>query len=117
MSAVGPAMADGAQQFDLVCQVSDYTDDIPTGVLMTVNYRVDLDKGEWCEGGCEFVNALPNVSDSRIVFELSATDIKGVNRQDGNFAWVHVDDTDHPVTMSKGHCTPAPFTPFPTTKF
>ena len=107
-----PAMA--AEQFDLVC----------TAKKTSERYRVDLARGEWCFGECDFVQKVASVTSGLIVLSEHRPAFDGdkiaanrINRVSGEWEWYNF-DTKLMVSMDhKGKCEPAPFSGMPAAKF
>ena len=99
------------QQFDLICQFGE----------TPVRYRVDIVRGEACEGKCDRVWKMGIVTEGEIRLkdtlshypeELPQT--MTVNRQTGQLShWI---GGSRPLTES-ATCSAAPFSGFPAAKF
>ena len=105
-----PAFA--ADQFDLVC----------TGKSIAAHYRIDLARGEACDGACDRIWKMGDATSSelRIVdlpsrFRDEVAERSIVNRQTG--AWHYYLSASGEPDGYEGHCEPAPFTGFPAAKF
>ncbi|WCT75039.1 hypothetical protein PQ455_07440 [Sphingomonas naphthae] len=108
-----PALA--ADQFDLIC----------TAKKTTVRYRVDLARGEWCDGDCKVTRKITAVTtgfltlvDENPTSEHAYRESTTVNRVDGSwytmsyFTW-----SSRVPSATKGTCEPTAFTGFPAAKF
>jgi hypothetical protein len=110
----GPAAA-AEQQFDLICAAKQ----------TNTRYRIDLDRGEWCEGACEVTKKLVSVTSGELVLEdrrpVRRADIESrtrINRVTG--AWFTTSFNRAVQTgpdSMLGKCTPEPFSGFPPAKF
>lgn len=95
-----PAFA--ADQFDLVCVVSE-----PADVKnMTSRYRVDLASGEWCMDKCAGTQKIAGLTSTRITFFAGRSLGHYTDRITG--AWVYASRG----RVARGQCTLAPFTGF-----
>ncbi len=106
-----PAFA-ADQQFDLICTS-------PNG---SAHYRVDLDRGEVCEGSCERIWKIASVTSGELTLTDKTPAFKGdteerssVNRATGK--WKSFTLFDGTPYIHEGACKVAPFTGFPTAKF
>ena len=124
MSAVGPAMADGAQQFDLICHGNTtstaffQSKPVFSEVPATKHLRIDLTTGQWCQDDCREVAHITDVTASQIVLTIAVggQPLRTIDRRTGSYMEM-VDTGGWGGDPFGGSCTPAPFTPFPTTKF
>lgn len=98
-----PAIA--AEQFDLNCTLNN---------LKPQHFRIDLAAGEWCRDECKATHKLAGVTSTRITFFDEKTDRSStfgfVDRISGEYYWSNIDPGF--VFVTKGRCTPAPFTGF-----
>jgi len=111
--AATPAVA--ADQFDLVC----------TAKKSGTRYRIDLTRGEWCEGDGTVVKKVAEATTGMLFLarhEPSGVRDKTVrlwvNRNTGEWADYSYDPAfDTTGSLKKGFCQPASFSGFPSPKF
>ena len=120
------AIAAPTGQFNLVC--SGLRDPMLGGgqVQYRSIYRIDLDRGEWCEDECR--GTFPIVEAKPLVIVLEDSDEPGtsvmnyIERETGRHRVVVADrgrftrPRSRIVSSSEGQCEKAPFTAFPTFK-
>jgi hypothetical protein len=136
---LGGCQAKAVKQFDLVCNASmtqrsidrelgERTKNLPP---FTVRYRVDLERGIYCQGACEEVRDLAKVSETEIVFvdekvTQHLSTMRSVDRTSGEMAgkteaiiprYNGVGFAYRSTTLVSGKCEVAPFTGMPTAKF
>lgn len=110
-----------ANSFNLICsgnvEISDAT---PRTEAYTVQYRVNLDTNQWCQGDCSTVESIYEVEDGELTLryerdiQVRVTDAILLNRVTGaHFATEHSIDDGLIMRTFNGKCETAPFTPFP----
>ena len=118
VSLTAPALAQSAQQFDLICtgQQQFRPDMKPTAV--THRYRIDLDAKRWCWEQCQFANDIQSVTADRITFyeNLPGQPTKQayIRRTDGKYFRYSFGRS---YTHDEGTCQPAPFSGLPAPRF
>lgn len=107
-----PALA--ADQFDLIC----------TAKKQTNRFRIDLARMEYCEGSCENVNKIHEVTSGLITLSKTepqpgnaAQGWNTVNRVTGEWWWYFSSPASYRVMDIRGACQPAEFSGMPTAKF
>lgn len=115
------SQADTADQFDLLCK--------ETGVKPSraeiARYRIDLVRGEWCDGECGNIYKIDTVTAGNVIlsqkrreYPRDSDSINMINRIDG--AWFKEVSGAWPLPYRytiKGMCEPAPFSGMPRQKF
>ena len=122
-----PTVAQAADQFDLVCTGGvDRTGSGRTAPT-SAHYRVDLAARLWCEGACEKVSSIQDVTPAKITFRSTDTArVDGITREhyvsriDGK--WYRLDYARSPApydsfAQTTGTCEPAPFSGLPSARF
>lgn len=119
------ALAQGAQQFDLHCDViavSTY-DGERRSQAGTESFRIDLESGQFCSGSCEFVvefRTPPTSSELNLTYEahsggerLGFDYVTTVNRRTGTMALRSTNGN----FSETGQCRREPFSGFPEAMF
>lgn len=108
------AAAEPAVQFDLTC----------TAEKASERYRVDLARGEWCFGKCDFVQKIASVTSGLLIlaeheptFPGDSTSRNRINRVSGEWDWYHHNPKWSSTMDHKGKCEAAPFSGMPAAKF
>lgn len=111
MAAAAPAVAE--DQFDLVCR----------GESVTVRYRIDLQKAEWCRDDCKQRSAISSVTSGLITlvskdrqFRNDTEALTQIDRVTGEWTDISVGGGMEPVNRA-GKCESAAFSGFPAAKF
>ncbi|WP_145960981.1 hypothetical protein [Sphingosinithalassobacter portus] len=109
-----PAVAQDVRQFDLVCTADD----------VSMRYRIDLDRNEWCVRDCHQVRTIANVTSGVITLyrELPVrpnfTDAyTEINRLTGEWRWYHKSARSMNAMDHRGQCDAASFSGFPPARF
>lgn len=121
--------ASAADQFDLVCDITDVTTSAleaePHSASYPVEYRIDLTQGVYCVDKCLETSRIADVMPDRLVLtDDDTTGILGreinkleINRISGAFAKTSDMLKLGVSSNGSGHCVAAPFKPFPTAAF
>ena len=126
--AAVPARAETNQQVDLKCTGTQnfYNTGVKTNGSFSRVLHVDLDRREYCQDACTEIKKIKDVNSLEITFgdvnnHGGAVDTfvskENVNRQTGTYERVLIDIGRFQTGSAKAICEPAPFTPFPNTKF
>jgi hypothetical protein len=115
-------------QFDLKCSGTQklYNNGPKGEVPFSRTFHIDLDRGEYCVDDCRLMLRVQSVDSLKITFSDEAR--RGgtfssygrkehVNRQTGRYELMLADSGRYRIESATGTCEPAPFTPFPATKF
>lgn len=126
--AIALAATGQGQTFDLVCKGELATESIRGNETQpyAIRYRVDLDRGKWCEDSCAEINDVSKSSPGVIVFESIDKDgpaervrkINNVSRETGQHLALYtsrsIGGAMSVVTMRwSGNCERAEFSGFP----
>jgi hypothetical protein len=127
-AAGAPVSGAASQQFDLKCTGTQnlHNAGVKTNGPLTRVLHVDLDRREYCQDACTEIKKIQDINSLEITFEDvnnrgGALDTfissEKVNRQTGDYERVLIDISRFQTGSARATCEPAPFTPFPTTKF
>jgi hypothetical protein len=114
------ASAAEMQQFDLKCSGTANTDASKTvAVPFTRTIHIDLATGFYCNDECSEVRPIFSFDPLRIIFERApiVSNNSNVDRRTGHYIVSEFNGNTLKWLVGKADCTPAPFTPFPPTKF
>jgi hypothetical protein len=115
-------------QFDLKCTgIEKLYDGGPSPDRpFTRTFHIDLSRGEYCVDACSSMQRVKSVDSLQIVFAddnnhggpmSMYVKKEKVDRRNGAYELALLDAKVFKHGTAKGKCEPAPFTPFPTTKF
>lgn len=126
--------ADASEPFNLVCTgtLSSRSMDGETEESYRSVYRIDLDRGKWCDGDCEALHDIASVQPTQIALQDKRVDTPGERSMMANL--IDRRTGEHTITATSatpgrrgsvlimqwhGQCERAPFTGFPSfeTKF
>ncbi|MFZ5748231.1 MAG: hypothetical protein ACOY45_11335 [Pseudomonadota bacterium] len=126
--------ADASEPFNLVCTgtLSSRSMDGETKKPYRSVYRIDLDRGKWCDGDCEALHDIASVQPTQIALQDKRVDTPSERSMMANL--IDRRTGEHTVTATSatpglrgsvlimqwhGQCERAPFTGFPSfeTKF
>ena len=117
-----------SNQFDLNCtgDAKVYRDKKMVTEPFVQTLHIDLPKGEYCTDECREILKLHDVNSMKITLvdeyqKRSAISIyqntRAIDRTNGAYKIAFLDSNNLKSLTVEARCKPAPFTPFPTTKF
>jgi hypothetical protein len=122
LAMASSALAEQQMQFDLKCTGTSKTESQKLDAPFQRTIHVDLVTGQYCNDECGSVRKIAQVDPLRIAFEWSPAEPMlmnrvAVDRRTGDYTIGQLNVEPGHWLLGKAVCTPAPFTPFPTTKF
>lgn len=116
------AAAEQKMQFDLKCSGTAKTETQAVDGPFQRTIHVDLSSGQYCNDECSSVRRVASVDPLRITFESSEPSVFSMNRvtvdrRTGAYVVAELNVEPNKCIVGHASCSPAPFTPFPTTKF
>ena len=92
----------------------------------TETFRINLDDGRWCKGGCAETQPIVETSDTEIVLSRLSDNrgqaLETINRESGRHSYfIRIENFANSgvpmIRSQKGECQMHPFTGFPARKF
>jgi hypothetical protein len=114
--------AEQNMQFDLTCSGTAKTETQRSDAPFKRTIHVDLASGHYCNDECDSVRSIAAVDPLRIAFEWSEPSALTMNRvtvdrRTGAYLIAQLNVEPGKWIVGRASCSPAPFTPFPATRF
>lgn len=116
------AVAEPNMQFDLKCSGTAKTESQKVDGPFQRTIHVDLRSGQYCNDECSDVRKIASVDPLKITFEWGEASAMSMNRvtvdrRTGEYVIGQLNVQPNKWIVGKAACSPAPFTPFPATRF
>lgn len=116
------AAAEPSMQFDLKCGGTAKTESQKSDSPFQRTIHVDLHTGQYCNDECSAVRKIASVDPVKIAFEWGEASAMSMNRvtvdrRTGDYLIAQLNVEPNRWIVGKATCSPAPFTPFPATRF
>jgi hypothetical protein len=116
------AAADQKMQFDLKCSGMAKTETQKVDGPFQRTIHVDLLSGQYCNDECSSVRRIASVDPLKITFEWGEASAMTMNRvtvdrRTGEYLIAQLNVQPNQWIVGHATCAPAPFTPFPPTRF
>ena len=116
------ALAEPNMQFDLKCSGTAKRETQKVDGPFQRIIHVDLQSGQYCNDECSAVRKIAAVDPLKITLEWGATSAMTMNRvtvdrRTGEYLIGQLNVEPNKWIVGKATCSPAPFTPFPATRF
>ncbi|MGE5562072.1 MAG: hypothetical protein ACM3ZV_02050 [Bacillota bacterium] len=110
------------KQFDLKCTGTAKTETQKVDGPFQRTIHVDLASGQYCNDECTSVRRIASVDPLRIAFEWGEASAFSMNRvtvdrRTGEYVIGQLNVEPNKWIVGSATCSPAPFTPFPATRF
>jgi hypothetical protein len=116
------ALAETNMQFDLKCSGTARTESQKVDGPFQRIIHVDLRSGQYCNDECSSVRKIASVDPLKITFEWGPASAMMMNRvtvdrRTGEYVIGQLNVEPNKWIVGHATCSPAPFTPFPATRF